>query len=286
MIDPLDILRASVTPVDPDPVFTARLRTRLARALALPRGVLVSETITTTEAVAAQEPSYRQGDVGYAWLSVPDVDRAVAFHAAVLGWSVGPGSDPDGRQVQGRTPSLGLHGGDARSTLNCCYAVNDIAAAVARVRRAGGGAGEPQEAPYGLVADCRDDQGTIFALYQPPGGVGTGTPATGDHGDLVYVSFEVVDSTRARAFYGAVLGWNFSPGSVPDGWQVQGAMAGLHGGFHQSTTLPMWRVDDLAAAVERVRAAGGTATEPQTRPYGLEAECVDDQGTRFYLGQL
>lgn len=286
MVDPLDILRAPVTPTDPDPVFTARLRARLERALALPRGVLVSQTNTTTEVVTAQEPSYRHGDVGYAWLSVPDIDRAVAFHAAVLGWSAGPGSDRESRQVHGHTPGLGLHGGEARSTLNCCYAVEDIAAAVARVRLAGGEAGEPQQAPYGLVADCHDDQGTIFALYQPPDGVGSQPPATGGHGDLVYVSFEVVDSARARAFYGAVLHWSFTPGSVPDGWQVQGAMAGLRGGFPQGTTLPMWRVEDLTAAVARVRAAGGTAAEPHTRPYGQEAECADDQGTRFYLGQL
>jgi len=45
-------------------------------------------------------------------------------------------------------------------------------------------------------------------------------------------------------------------------------------------------VDDLVLSIDRVRATGGTATEPQTRPYGQEAECADDQGTRFYLGQL
>ena len=58
-------------------------RARLECALALPREVLVSQTNTTTEVVTAQEPSYRHGDVGYAWLSVPDINRAVAFHTAV-----------------------------------------------------------------------------------------------------------------------------------------------------------------------------------------------------------
>jgi predicted enzyme related to lactoylglutathione lyase len=48
----------------------------------------------------------------------------------------------------------------------------------------------------------------------------------------------------------------------------------------------MYSVGDIAPAVERVRAAGGTATEPDRRPYGITAECADDQGTRFYLGQL
>ena len=34
------------------------------------------------------------GDVGYAWLSVPSLDRAMAFYTAVLGWSYEPGSSP------------------------------------------------------------------------------------------------------------------------------------------------------------------------------------------------
>ena len=212
---------------------------------------------------------------------MPDLDRAVAFYAAVLGWTVAPGSDNQGRQVNGRSPHLGLHGGATGATLNCCYAVDDVSAAAGRVREAG----EPTEAPYGLVANCTDDQGTTFALYQPPGGVGTRPPAAGRPGDLVYVSSEVVDSSRARTFYGGVLGWSFAPGSIEDGWQVEGGMAGLHGRHPQAITLPMWQVDDLAAAVEQVRAEGGTSTDPQTRPYGLEAECADDQGSRFYLGQ-
>jgi uncharacterized protein len=48
--------------------------------------------------------------------------------------------------------------------------------------------------------------------------------------------------------------------------------------------VPMWKVDDVPAAVERVRAAGGTSTEPAEMPYGITADCRDDQGVRFYLG--
>lgn len=285
MTDPLDVLRTPLTPVDPDPAFATDLRARLERALALPRGVAVTETTTTAPPV---EPAHRHGDVGYAWLSVPDVERAVAFYGAVLGWRVAPGSDPQGRQVLDRSPHLGLHGGSPRSTLNCCYAVQDVQRAIERVRASGGRAGEPQPAPYGLVADCADDQGTVFALYQPPSGVGTQPPAAAGagQGDLVYVTHEVVDSAKARGFYGQVLGWAFTAGGVKDGWQVVGGSGGLQGGHPQATTLPMWRVSDLAAAVERVRAAGGTATDPVTRPYGAECACIDDQGTRFYLGQL
>ena len=176
--------------------------------------------------------------------------------------------------------------------------VDDATAAAARVRAAGGQAlVEPIQRPYGLVAECTDDQGTRFAVHQYPraaaGAEAAGTagavPAAAAHdGDLAYVTFEVVDSRRARDFYGVVLGWRFAPGRVADGWQVEGTtpMAGLSGGHVEATTVPMWRVADLRAAVGRVRAAGGTATEPRQEPYGLTADCTDDQGTRFYLGQF
>lgn len=45
-------------------------------------------------------------------------------------------------------------------------------------------------------------------------------------------------------------------------------------------------VDDITAAVARVRAAGGTAADPERQPYGISAHCTGDQGTPFYLGQL
>ncbi len=107
-------------------------------------------------------------------------------------------------------------------------------------------------------------------------------------GDLVYVTMEVVDSSRARAFYAHVLGWRYSSGPVADGWQVDDVqpMVGLSGGHEQATTVPMYVVDDIEDAVRAVRHAGGSATQPEAQPYGITATCSDDQGTRFYLGQL
>lgn len=107
-------------------------------------------------------------------------------------------------------------------------------------------------------------------------------------GQLAYLTFEVADSARARAFYGAVLGWGFEPGNVKDGWQIDGVspMGGLHGGHAQSTVVPMYAVHEIAAAVARVREAGGTATDPQDRSFGAMSSCTDDQGTSFHLGEL
>jgi uncharacterized protein len=102
----------------------------------------------------------------------------------------------------------------------------------------------------------------------------------------------VPDATRARAFYGTVLGWRFTPGRVADGWNVALAsgdtrpMTGLWGGrAGDAVVTPMYVVRDVAAAVATVRARGGTSTDPERQPYGTSAECTDDQGGRFYLVQ-
>jgi len=225
----------------------------------------------------------QQGDVGYAWLTVPDPDRAAAFYAAVLGWEYGPAFAPGSRRVVGQSFSMGIGRGEPGWHLS--WGVDDVAAAVERVRAAGGSASDAEERPYGTSADGTDDQGQVFALHQS--GYGPRVPENGaSQGDLSYLTLEVVDSARFREFYGAVLGLRFEHGTIEDGWAVPGIapMTGVSGGHPVAAVVPMWKVDDVAAAVERVRAAGGTATDPERQPYGTTAEGTDDQGVRFYLG--
>lgn len=233
----------------------------------------------------------RHGDIGYNSLWVPDAGRAADFFAAVLGWRYEPAAGPGSRQVEGLTVHHGIQGGNEPPTLFCCFAVEDVTSGMARVREAGGTTEEPRQADYGTVCMCTDDQGVRFALFTPPGGVtSAGTAlATGlRQGDVAYVTMEVPDSARTRAFYGTVLNWTFSAGRVPDGWQADDVapMVGIAGGHQRATTVPMYRVDDIRAAADAVRAHGGTATDPQAQPYGITSTCTDDQGTRFYLGQL
>jgi predicted enzyme related to lactoylglutathione lyase len=48
--------------------------------------------------------------------------------------------------------------------------VDDIAAAVTKVRALGGMAEEPTESKSGWGSRCRDDQGVAFDLWQPAPG--------------------------------------------------------------------------------------------------------------------
>lgn len=292
MADPLDALRLPVEPVDPDPEFAESLRARLQRALLRPGG---DRSMTTSERAGVTGAVRPQGHLGYAALWVPDVDRAAAFYTRVLGWACGAGG-PYHRTVEGAVPHQGIvslaalppgvwDGWTRRPTLFTCQAVDDVDAAVARVRAAGGQADPPVDEPHGRTANCLDDQGLPFAVYADPG---PPPPAGYAQGALGYLTFEVADSARARSFLGAVFGWGFTAGHTDDGWAIEGAtpMGGIHGGRERSRVVPMYVVDDIAAAVSRVREAGGTADSPAPTPWGALARCTDDQGTHFQLGRL
>lgn len=244
---------------------------------------------------AVPAPAEGDGDVGYFSLWVPDLDRAAAFYGTVLGWTFAERS-PHARMIDGPSPRalVALDAPDAEFWPDplpggfVSRAVADLDAAVARVRAAGGRSTDPAATPYGRGADCVDDQGTAFSLHEREPGSAR-PPVNGEFpGDVAYLTLQVPDSARARAFHAAVFDWTFTGGHVQDGWQAEGPapMTGLHGGHQHSELVPMYRIEDIDAAVARVRAAGGTATEPERQPYGISADCTDDQGLRFYLGQF
>ncbi|MBV8461665.1 MAG: VOC family protein [Acidimicrobiales bacterium] len=258
---------------------------------------MVASEPSAPAGTAAGASGFRHGDIGYVSLWVPDVARAASFFGAVLGWSFDPVPDEraPGRRVTGQRLHHGLWGGVEDPTLFCCYAVDDVDLAADRIRAAGGVASEATEEPYGRVVEATDPMGVRFAVFTPPGGTApkgsrpdpSSQPAS-RQGDVAYVTMEVSDSSTTRAFYGHVLGWHTTPGRVVDGWNVEQVepMIGIAGSQPRVRCVPMYRVDDIEAAVHRVRAAGGQATDPEVQPYGTTSDATDDQGTRFYLGQL
>lgn len=148
---------------------------------------------------------------------------------------------------------------------------------------------EPEKFDFGTVLGGTDPAGEAFAVYVPgPADPRPDLNGSG-HGELSYVTYEVGDSVRFRDFYGRVLGWTFEGGRIDDGWEPQGVhpMSGVAGGSPATVTVPMWTVDDIDSAVARVHEAGGTVIdEPSQQSYGISAQCTDDQGGRFYLGQF
>ena len=224
------------------------------------------------------------GDVGYVSVWTPDADRAAAFYGHVLGWTY----DPATHQVTNTKQHIGIFSVaiprecSAAMRSPTSQAPGSRSSTAADSRRGAGvrlrhGAGRNRPA------------GTAFAVFQPASGTPRPALNGAGPGELSYITYEVADSTAFRAFYSRILFWMFEPGRIDDGWQVQGThpMAGVAGGSAQHVTVPMWTVEDVDAAVARVREAGGTVIEePSQQPYGKSAQCTDDQGTRFYLGEF
>jgi predicted enzyme related to lactoylglutathione lyase len=227
----------------------------------------------------------QHGDVGYISVWTPDADRAAAFYGHVLGWTY----DPATHQVTNTAQHIGIFSVASPQGMLCCYAVADLAGARQSILDGGGSVGELQEFDFGTVLDATDPQGTALAVFQPAPGTPRPQLNGSGPGEVSYITYEVTDSTAFKAFYSRVLFWTFQPGRIDDGWQVEQThpMAGVAGGSTQQVTVPMWTVEDVDAAVARVREAGGTVVEePSQQAYGKSAQCTDDQGTRFYLGEL
>ncbi|OBG16177.1 glyoxalase [Mycolicibacterium fortuitum] len=227
----------------------------------------------------------QHGDVGYVSVWAPDAERAAAFYGHVLGWTY----DPATGQVTNTRQPIGISGVAGAGTLFCCYAVTDLDGARRAIVSGGGEPGQTREFDFGTVLEATDPTGAPFAVFLPAGETPRPELNGSGPGELSYITYEVPDSKTFKQFYSRVLFWTFEPGRIDDGWGVQGSqpMSGVAGGAEQTTTVPMWTVADIDAAVSRVIEAGGTVLQqPSRQDYGVMAECTDDQGCRFYLGQF
>lgn len=298
MTDPLEALRLPYSPLDPDPAFAAGLRARLRRALLDPTGDPM-----TTDAVTSPGPRTFSPLTPY--LAVHDGRAALEWYVAVFGAVrvAEPVVMDDGRighaevSIEGALlmlaeefPEYGITGprslGGASQSNR--LQVEDPVATVSRAVEAGARLHQPvADQGHGLSGAVIDPFGHrwIVAARDP---VAAPEQRQGQgHGDIGYATLAVPDAGRAKAFYGSVLGWTFTAGSVEQGWQVPGTEppVGLWGGSEQAAVQLCYRVADIGAALRAVLAAGGTAGTAEPRLYGRMADCTDDQGTVFQLWQ-
>jgi uncharacterized glyoxalase superfamily protein PhnB len=297
--DPFEALREPVTPADPDPDFAERLRMRLAREVfAFPGGTMSQQTVATR---AEREPAWPPALTPY--LVVSDARRAMDWYAKVLAAQRRgePIVNADGTighaevgigdavlmfsEASDLWPDVPVRAPHSPATFSHSLhlEVDDVDGTTERARRSGASVErEPAEQPYGRAAVIVDPFGHRWILLRRPARV-----TRLRQGDVANVTMRAADAHRAMEFYQAVLRVPFSSGH-PGAWrtdQISPPLAITSSQGAEPGVQLSYRVDDLAAAVERVRAAGGHADEPVRRPFGLLAECVDDQGTTFRLWQ-
>ena len=299
MMDPLEALREPVTPVDPDPEFAGRLRTRLTREVFAPPGGTMSQP--TVAARVEREPAWPPALTPY--IVVSDARRALDWYVEVFG-AQRRGElyvNPDGTighaevgigdavlmfsEPSDLWPDVPVRAPDSPATFSHTLhlEVDDVDASTERARRSGASVErEPADQHYGRGSVIVDPFGHRWMLLRRP------AQATRlRQGDVANVTLTARDSRRATEFYQAVLQVPFSSGH-PGAWrtdETRPPLAIMPSAGAEPEVQLSYRVDDIAAAVERVRAAGGQADDPERKPYGLLAECADDQGAAFRLWQ-
>jgi predicted enzyme related to lactoylglutathione lyase len=114
------------------------------------------------------------------------------------------------------------------------------------------------------------------------------SPPETDPSPVVLVEFPADDPERARAFWSRVLAVELEPRDEVEGhgWETHGDAPAL--GLHERGpgpgdrfSLVYFSVDDLKAALARVRSAGGEVVHPAER----WAVCRDSEGSPFGLVQ-
>jgi predicted enzyme related to lactoylglutathione lyase len=277
MPDPLDGLREPIVPTDPDPAFAAELRARIVRALRGPTG---GGSMTTTSSRYRRLTPY---------IAVVDTPRALDWYEEVFAARRGGDLvvDPDGRighaevEIGDSVLMLGedREPGSKAPGSSIFIQVPDADATVALAVARGARLERPVvDEPYGRTGVIVDPFGQRWIVSKLPAGADVSSTPAPRHGELGYVTVRVPDLARARRFYGSVLGWTFEQGA-----DRRPPKVAVWGDVDAPAVDLLFRVDDLDAALQRVRAGGGHAGEPTREPFGRVARCADDQGAPFQL---
>jgi uncharacterized protein len=115
------------------------------------------------------------GELAFFEIGVGDAQRGRAFYEGLFGWRFEAGPSGNGFVISAPNVPGGMHGGDAGATPYVFFRVEDMDAALEKVRELGGEidetdveGDEASVARFGRFKLCRDDQGSAFGLHQPP----------------------------------------------------------------------------------------------------------------------
>jgi uncharacterized protein len=226
----------------------------------------------------SERTSYAPGTPCWVDLGTPDIDAAAAFYGGLFGWSVEEGENSEqtggyrqatlrGKPVAGAMPLMQEGQPPAWSTY---ISVEDAEATAAKVREAGGTVmAEPMDVmDLGKMAVFADPAGAVFGIWQP--GTFIGAEIVSETGAIVWNELNTRDTEAAKAFYGAVFGWNydereFETGnytSLKVGEDTVGGMIDITGRVPDEVPahwLVYFAVDDTDATIEKAKGSGGDA---------------------------
>ena len=259
-------------------------------------------------------------------ISAPNPAAEAQFYSDLFGWEIEnampEGSEGEyyiGRIRGGDVAGIGSDMDGASSAIWNSYVwVDDADAAAAKARAAGGTATDPFDVmDAGRMAVLTDPEGASICVWQPK--EHRGSKVVNEHGALNFNVLATRDLERAKAFYGAVFGWQAlplpsgtmwtlpgygdhleesNPGlregmagmGAPDGFiDVVAAVNAIPGG--DTATPARWDVtfgiDDVEAAAKTARELGAEVLAgPFDAPWCRMAVIKDPQGATFTASQF
>jgi uncharacterized protein len=259
----------------------------------------------------------------------PDPDAAADFYGGLFGWqledAMPAGSDGKylvarirGRDVAAISPPF--QGAPPMVVWNTYVWVDSVDEATAKVRDAGGQVvvGPFDVMESGRIAGFADPEGAVFFVWQAK--EHKGSQVVNEHGSVNFNGLNTRDVEGAKAFYGAVFGWEtleLGPGNAM--WRLAGygdhleertpglregmAEMGAPPGFEdvvaalnliaddQSDVPPHWSVtfavDDADAAAARASELGAELiVPPMDAPWVRMTVIRDPQGATFIASQF
>jgi predicted enzyme related to lactoylglutathione lyase len=236
-------------------------------------------------------------------LTVPDLDAATVFYAAVLGWEFqrfGPEyGDYAIAQVDGAAAAgIGPLPPDGHPAWTLYLASDDVDATATAIGDRGGTLLLPpgDVGPLGRMCIAADPTGAVFGVWQAGQHIGAGI--VNESGGLSWEDLRSTDPDAARAIYQGVFGYRTDP--LPAAGRDYttfalagepaplGGMGGLTGGpaGAGSHWLVYFGVADRDAAVAATREHGGTVfVADRDTVYGRMAWLADPDGAQFWVIQ-
>jgi predicted enzyme related to lactoylglutathione lyase len=273
---------------------------------------VTTPTATPLSVPAVPTSSAVQGRFLWYDLMTPDPDAAQRFYTAVVGWGTQPfemagGGQPYVMWTASEVPIGGtmllpndLAAQGVPAHWLCYIGTEDVDATVSAATSLGAKVlTEPFDIPeVGRIAVLADPFGSVFAVYRP-GSQPNSPDEAPKAGQVGWHEFLTLDYNRAFEFYRSLFGWELASDMDMGGGEMYRLYARngrqLGGIFNRPKGLENVPphlgiyvvVDDVHAAVERVKANGGVlANGPMEVPGGSWiANCIDPQGAGFSVMQ-
>ena len=277
----------------------------------------------------AERDGYIPGVPCWIDTSQPDPEAAVEFYSSLFGWDfedvMPPGSEGKYHSARIRGKDVAAvssipEGAPPMATWNTYVWVDSADDTAAKVRDADGQVlTEPFDVmDAGRMAVFADPEGAVFCVWQA--NQHKGAQIVNEHGSLNFNDLHTRDPEGAKAFYGAVFGWNtleldggFQTWTLPGyaeylerdnpGLRKQMAEAGAPEGFadvvaslipipdDQPDTPAHWgvtfAVDEADAAANKATELGGNVIlPPMDAPWVRMTVVADPQGAMFTASQF